>query len=198
MLSASLLLLSLSHVQKERRSPEQRLNSGFYHWQGWVGGDTLSQNHCPTRPAGCWVARARPSDMGVPSPLPPTGTPGVGLGLMHAGCQARAPAHVPAPAPSQLRCGQCPALQSSMPSRPLPAPAPVVRPPSLGKRLGSSEGVDLPVPTHPILIFLGKINTPNMSALRQTGPAIGHIRAGPSPPISKTLDPRKVSLCALR
>lgn len=96
----------------------------------------------------------------------PTGTPGVGLGLMHSGCQAWAPAHVPAPFPSQLQCGPCLALQSSRPSLPPPVPAPVVRPPSLGKRLCSSEGVDLPVPMHPILIFLGKINSPNMSALR--------------------------------
>lgn len=135
--------------------------------------------------------------MGVPSPLLPTGT------WSGAGTDAcRLPGSGPSTCPS-TRFQPAPAWAvpglTELYARAAPAsPWPVVRPPSLGKRLGSSEGVDLPVPMHPILIFLGKINTPNMSALRRTGPAIGHTRAGPSPPISETLDPRKVSLCALR
>lgn len=46
-----------------------------------------------------------------------------------------------------------------------PAPTPIVRPQS---REGSApqNAVDLPVPMHPILIFLEKINSSNMSALK--------------------------------
>lgn len=98
-----------------------------------------------------------------PKPPAPTGTAGVGLGLMHSGSgpstsQHLLPASSGVPGLTEFYALAAPAS----PCQPLPCCQAYVP----GKRLCSSEGMDLPVPTHPVLIFLGKINSPNMSALR--------------------------------
>lgn len=94
--------------------------------------------------------------MGVASPPLPPGTPGVGPGT-RLGPSTR-PSTCSPPAPPRAAPG----------FTDLCAPAaPVVRPRSPGERPCSSYGVDLPVPTLLISTVLGKINNPNMSALRR-------------------------------
>lgn len=154
-----------------------RLNSTFRSWgvgledgslRGpWVSGETRFPKSLPThvQPDIGKPVRPRPSGTGVPSPGHPLGPLEWGWGPRHSGCQGWAEhmsQHLFPRPPVAGGVGPCGALC------PLPPPAltPVVRSQSQEKGSALLKAVDLPVPTHPILIFPGKINSSNMSALK--------------------------------
>lgn len=104
--------------------------------------------------------------MGVPSPLPPTGPLEWGWGARAQAARPGARAYVPASAPSQP-----PVWGSAGPfevcAHPVPASPHLLSglsPQEKGSALPKAG--DLPVSTHPVSIFPGKINSSNMSALK--------------------------------
>lgn len=130
--------------------------------------DALSQNHCPHMSRRYWVAsQCQAKWHGCPKPPVPMGAPGWGWGLRHSGCQAWGLSICPGicsqPGP---HCGQYGAFRA------LCSPCPHQPPPLLSGLSPWEKGsafpkvVALPVPMHPILIFPGKINSSNMSALK--------------------------------